>query len=212
MHLRIAPSLAAGLAVAALALGGCASMSANECRAVDWRTVGYEDGVAGYSGDRIAQHRRACAKHGVTPDLGQYQAGRTEGLREYCQPSNGFRVGAHGGGYAGVCPADLDAAFVGAYDSGRQLHYLETRVANAAHELESKRRELDHAEDRMVRTSALIVAGDTPADLRAQALVDTKQLAERAGRLKSEIRELERDRARYERELEDYRVTLAWIG
>ncbi|HNR23202.1 MAG TPA: DUF2799 domain-containing protein [Steroidobacteraceae bacterium] len=69
-------------------------MSGNECRTVDWRTIGYEDGVAGHSGDRVAQHRRACAKHGVTPDLAQYQDGRSEGLREYCQPSNGFRVGA----------------------------------------------------------------------------------------------------------------------
>lgn len=212
MQLRTTPVLAAGLAAALLALGGCASMNESECRAVDWRTVGYEDGVAGYPGDRIAQHRKACAKHGVTPDLAQYQAGRTEGLHEYCQPSNGFRVGAGGGSYAGVCPAELDGAFVGAYESGRQLHYLEARVANATNELESKRRELNHVEDQMVRKSTLIVAGDTAADLRAQALVDTKQLAERAGRLKAEIRELERDRARYERELEDYRGTVAWIG
>ena len=31
--------------VLALALGGCASMNKNECLAVDWRTVGYEDAI-----------------------------------------------------------------------------------------------------------------------------------------------------------------------
>ncbi len=202
----------ASLAIAALALGGCASMNETECRTVDWRTIGYEDGVAGRSGDRIGEHRKACAKHGVSPDLVQYQAGRNDGLREYCQPSNGFRVGANGHGYAGICPADLDAAFTGAYESGRQLYHLESRVANARNEIESKRRELNHVEDQMVRRSALIVAGDTPTEVRAQALIDTKQLAERAGRLKAEIRGLEHDLPRYEQELEDYRVTVAWIG
>ena len=89
------------LAVVAL-LGGCATMSESECLTVDWQTVGFEDGVAGYSGDRIGQHRKACAKHGVSPDLVGYQRGREAGLREYCQPANGFRVGSHGGSYAGI--------------------------------------------------------------------------------------------------------------
>ena len=71
-------------------------MSEQECAATDWRTVGYEDGVAGRSGDNIGQHRKACAKHGVSPDLTLYQAGRNDGLREYCQPANGFRAGADG--------------------------------------------------------------------------------------------------------------------
>jgi hypothetical protein len=200
--------LLAGLAL--LALGGCASMSEDECRTVDWRTIGYEDGVAGFSGNRIAQHRKACAKHGVSPDLALYQAGRNDGLREYCQPTNGFRVGSHGGGYAGVCPADLDPAFAAAYESGRQLYTLEARVADAAHELDSKRRERDWIESEIVRTSALIVRSDSTTEVRAQALVDTKQLAERLGRVKEEILGLEKDKVRYEGELENYRATLAY--
>ena len=40
-QLLVAVSLAAALAT------GCASMSKEECRYVDWRTVGYEDGAAG---------------------------------------------------------------------------------------------------------------------------------------------------------------------
>ena len=38
--------LAALLTVAATALVGCSStMNKDECRTVDWRTIGYEDGV-----------------------------------------------------------------------------------------------------------------------------------------------------------------------
>lgn len=195
-----------------LVLSGCATMSESECLTVDWQTIGFEDGVAGYSGDRIGQHRKACAKHGVSPDLVGYQRGREAGLREYCQPGNGFRVGSHGGSYAGVCPAELDGAFTSAYESGRQLYSLESRLSTARNQIVSKRRELERVEDTMVKKTAIIVGGESTGEERAQALVDTKQLAERAGRLKAEIRQLEHDEVEYERDLEDYRARVALIG
>src|SRR5689334_20722209 len=108
----------AGAAILLLAISGCATMDRDECLTVDWRTVGFEDGASGYPTDRIGQHRRACAEYGVTPDLTAYQAGRAEGLREYCVPANGFRVGSQGGSYGGICPSDLDPAFADAYQSG----------------------------------------------------------------------------------------------
>jgi hypothetical protein len=197
--------------VASLALSGCASMDKDECLTVDWRTIGFEDGAAGYSGDRIGQHRKACAKHGVTPDLAAYRAGREEGLREYCRPQNGFRLGAGGGSYEGFCPADLDDAFVSAYQSGRQLHVLESRLASATHQLESKRRSLNRTEEDIVSKSALAVSSDATGEERALAVVDVKQLAERVGRLKAEIRQLEEERLRCERDLADYRAQLPEI-
>jgi hypothetical protein len=192
------------------ALHGCATMDESECLTSDWRTIGYEDGVAGYSGERIGQHRKACAKHGIAPDLTAYQDGRNQGLREYCQPANGFRVGARGGGYSGFCPSELDGAFVSAYESGRHLHTLQSRVYNASSQLENKRRELNRVEDEIVRASAAVIGRESTGEERAAALVDTKQLAERAGRLKSEIRQLEKDSVLYQRELDDYRATLAY--
>jgi Protein of unknown function (DUF2799) len=197
-----------GLVLTAL-LGGCATMNKSECLTVDWQTVGFEDGVAGYSGDRIGQHRKACAKYGVSPDLVGYQNGREAGLREFCEPANGFRLGSRGAGYAGICPAELETAFSTAYESGRQLYTLEARVSTAQNQIVSKRRELEHIEDELVKKAAIIVTSDSTSDQRAQALVDTKQMAERAGRLKAEMRQLERDRVLYERELEDYQATLA---
>jgi hypothetical protein len=196
-----------GLSFVALAMSGCATMNRNECAAVDWQTIGYEDGVAGYSGDRIAEHRKACARYHITPDLGLYRAGRDQGLQEYCRPQNGFRIGARGGVYSGVCPGELESAFVGAYESGRQLYALESRASNAANHLNSARRELEHVEHEIVEKSAVIVSGESSSEDRAHALVSTQQLAERAGRLKAEIVELERDKLRCERDLEDYRAT-----
>lgn len=197
-------------ALVLLALSGCASMSRDECLTVDWRTVGFEDGVAGYSGDRIGQHRKACAKHGVTPDLSAYQAGREEGLREYCVPTNGFRLGSQGGSYNGMCPADLDPSFVDAYESGRQLHTLQSRLSSVSYQLESKRGALHDAESDIVTRSAVAISSDATGEERAQAVLDVKHLGELVGRLKSEIRQLEEDRVHRERDLEDYRATLQY--
>ena len=179
-------------------------MSQNECLAVDWRTIGYEDGVAGYPGNHIAQHRKACAKHGVRADLSQYQTGREQGLQEYCQPANGYRLGVRGGSYGGVCPEEFETGFVSAFEAGRELYSLRARVSRAESQLSAKRRELERVQHGLVANSADVVSDESTREERADALVDAAELAERSGRLKEEIRQLEKDKVHYERDLEDY--------
>jgi len=198
-------------ALISLVVAGCSSMSEAECQALDWRTIGYEDGVAGYSGNRIGQHRKACGKHGVTPNLSEYQAGREQGLREFCKPANGFRVGARGNGYGGVCPADMDGDFSAAYQSGRQLYVLRSRVSNAAADLNSLRQELGHIEENMIRTAADVLNPTLTHEQRAQLLLDTKKMAERKGEISKEIPQVQSDLEYYQRELDAYRATLAYI-
>jgi hypothetical protein len=195
--------------VCTLLVGACASkMSKDECRTVDWRTVGYEDGVAGQPGARIGEHRRACAEHGVTPDLNAYLAGRTSGLREYCQPHNGYRAGANGYTYFDTCPAELAEAFEKAYDEGRALYVRERRVTDTEAQIEDKRREIRRLEDRVAESAFDVIDATATAEERTQAVLDTKQAAERIGRLKTEITELEKERARYQAELDAYRQTV----
>ncbi len=204
-------ALKLGIVAAMAALAGCNSMSAQECQSTDWRTVGYEDGVNGYSGDRIGRYRNACSEHGVTPDLAQYQTGRDQGLHEFCKPANGFRVGARGAGYSGVCPADLDESFVDAYQSGRQLYVLRSRVGSTQDQIYSMRAELDQIDRDLVSVAARIVDPTLTAEQRAQLVVDTKHLAERKGEIKARIPQLEGELVGYQRELEDYRATLSYI-
>ena len=197
------------IALSSLLLGACAAkMSRDECRTVDWRTVGYEDGVAGQPGDRIGEHRRACAEYGVTPDLNAYLAGRTAGLREYCQPHNGYRAGANGYTYFDTCPADLAEAFEIAYDEGRALYVRERRVTDTEQQIEDRRREIRRLEDRVAESAFDVIDTTSTAEERTQAVLDTKQAAERIGRLKAEITELEQERARYQAELDAYRQTV----
>ena len=207
MRILVTLGMLAGFSV----LAGCSSMSANECLATDWRTVGYEDGVSGYSGDRVGQYRKACTKHGITPDLTQYQGGRDQGLKEFCKPLNGFRVGARGRGYNGVCPAQLDGPFLTAYESGRQLYNLRSRVGSAANEIQSMRSESDQLEANMASAAAQMLNPELTKEQRAQLLIDTKHMAERKGEIKAQLPQLESDLQMYQRELDDYRATLAYV-
>ena len=197
------------LILAAMAvLTGCNSMSEKECLSTDWRTVGYEDGVNGFSGDRIGRYRNACSEHGVTPNLSEYQSGREQGLVEFCKPVNGFRVGARGGGYSGVCPSDLDPQFVDAYQSGRQLYTLRSRVGSAQGEIYSMHAEMEQIDRDLLSAGAQIVDPTTTNEQRAQLVLDSKHMAERKGELKARIPQLENDLVLYQHELDDYRATL----
>jgi Protein of unknown function (DUF2799) len=204
-------TLTVGILAAMAALAGCNSMSEKECLSTDWRTVGYEDGVNGYSGDRIGRYRNACSEHGVTPNLGDYQSGREQGLREFCKPVNGFRVGARGGGYSGVCPSELDQSFADAYQSGRQLYTLRSRVGSTQGEIYSMHAELEQIDRDLITVGAQILDPTTTNEQRAQLLVDSKHMAERKGEIKARIPQLESELVVYQRELHDYRATLTYV-
>jgi hypothetical protein len=209
--LRSRLALPVGIVAALAALAGCSSMSERECLATDWRTVGYEDGVNGYAGDRIARYRNACSEHGVTPSLAEYQTGREQGLHEFCKPANAFRVGARGNGYSGVCPAELDESFVEAYQSGRQLYTLRSRVGSAQGEIYSMRAELDQIDRDLVSVGAQILDPTVTNEQRAQLLIDSKHMAERKGEIRARLPQLESELAAYQHELDDYRATLTYI-
>lgn len=200
--------LIAGLALACLGLASCAtSLSKNECQAMDWRTMGYEDGAAGYPGSRIGVHRRACGEHGVAPDFDAYQAGREEGLREFCTAANGYRVGATGAQYVGVCPIEREEDFLRAFSEGHRLYVLRGHVASTGSQLGAKRRELERLEKGVTQNAVAAVDPATTKEARIAAVADTAKLAERIGELKTEIRSLEEDLIRHERELDDYLAT-----
>jgi hypothetical protein len=184
---------------------GCATMNQEECLVSDWQTIGYEDGVQGRTGDRIGTYRKACAKHGVSPDFESYQAGRTEGLKEFCQPDNGFEYGAKGNSYRGVCPADLADEFVAAYQNGRKLYELESGVRSATRQLSARRKRLDQIDEVIGANSVRLVSDGATSSERVNLLIETNNLAEERGRVKAEIDELIEEKATLDEKLRNYR-------
>ncbi len=198
--------------LAALAMGGCASMSSEECELSDWSAIGFEDGASGYTTERFSSRRKACAKHGVTADFRAYQEGRDEGLVQFCQPSRGYNLGVRGGSYNGVCDVALEEEFLDAYRVGHQLYSLRSNVNSANSRIASRERELDRIEHEIRSKEALLIGEETTTEDRILLLADLKRLSERTGELETEIDQLIEDRARHEYELADYEHTVAAYG
>lgn len=93
------------LAVTVMLLSSCASLTEEECRAGDWRSIGLDDGTRGRSPDFLATHVDACASYQITPDASAWESGRLEGLALYCTPESAYENGAKGRRLRPVCPA-----------------------------------------------------------------------------------------------------------
>jgi len=201
-----------GLLAAFAFLGGCATMSSDECMTSDWSAIGYEDGSRGYTTERLGKRRKACAKHGVTPDFQAYQGGRDRGLIEYCQPNRGFNVGSNGGSYNGVCSVNLEPDFLDGYNAGRHLHILRSNVSRANSSISSKERELKELDEDIALNAVALISNETTQEQRILLLADLKSMSERIGQLEAEIKDLYDSRARSQVELDHYRVVVADLG
>ena len=124
---------------------------------------------------------------------------------------NGFRVGARGAAYNGVCPADTDDAFLDAYQSGRQLYALRSRVNSTANAIRSAQAEIERLDQDLITIGAQIIDSSTSTERRAQLVVDSKHMAERRGELRARIPAMQNDLAAYQRELDDYSASLPYV-
>ncbi|MGW8368770.1 MAG: DUF2799 domain-containing protein [Gammaproteobacteria bacterium] len=196
--------------ISLVALSGCAGMNEQACLVTDWRSVGFEDGIAGRSAGSIANYRQQCSKHGVTPDLVQYRAGHAEGVENYCRAGNGFEVGRRGARYQGVCPANLEGEFLSAYNDGRQLYELEYAVREVESEIAARHRRLEQLNKELGSTSIAIISDGTSAEERAQLLIDTASMAAEQGKIAKELEGLEAEHALRQADLQAYRQTIAF--
>ena len=109
-------------------LGGCATMSADECRVADWYLIGEMDARSGRTPAYFAQRDRDCREAGHPADQPSWRAGWEEGLSLFCTAPQGFRFGREGNRYEPICPAALEVDFLQGYVPGRELHEVETRL------------------------------------------------------------------------------------
>jgi hypothetical protein len=187
-------------------LAGCAGgLSKPECDTANWRAIGYEDGVKGWSQAHVGEHRKACARHGVTMDLDAYRSGWEAGVERYCQPGNGYHEGRTGRSYTGVCPQGLEAAFLSAYHDGRELHDLEGKVRKVAKRLKYDHARLADIEVAMRDTGLELVAPGVATERRVVLLDELRKLGEERASIRAEIPALEA-------ELESHKQRLAIVS
>jgi Protein of unknown function (DUF2799) len=188
--LRCLLGCTAALLAAALMAACSSGMGKDQCAMADWHMIGYEDGLHGFPADRIGVHRVACAKYQVTPNLAAYTEGRERGLREYCQPKNGFSVGLHGGGYANVCSGPTEPAFVDSYRWGRQIFDARSELRSTQARLRSAREGLSYTEAGMASVTTELVLPGVPTDRRAFLATELIRLTQERTELVARIGQL----------------------
>ncbi len=164
------------LVLAFIGLYGCASMSAEECLTADWYTIGYEDGIHGLSTSNISNRRKACAKHGVSPDLEQYTAGHAKGVPLFCVAGNGFSRGSRGSQYPAICPASAFPEFDKAYNIGLRAHKIQLRINGLQSEYNQIDHELADLQHRVEDNEDQIVADGTEPRTRRDLMAQNKEL------------------------------------
>lgn len=190
-------------------LGGCAGMSEQACVTADWRTIGFEDGTLGRSEAMIGNYRKQCGEHGVTPNLDAYRAGHAEGVQSFCRSGHGFDVGHSGAQYEGVCPANLEPAFLAQYNAGHRLFELESALNSVDARIANDHRTQDGIKHELAAIAATMIAPETTNEQRIMLVSRSAELGRRYGELTKEIEQLEYERVAHARDLYDYQQTLA---
>lgn len=127
-------------------LSSCATLSKQQCLIGDWQAIGYNDGVSGYSSERLASHAKACAKASVTPDYLAWERGRKLGLKQYCTTNNAYNIGRRGRKLNNVCPAAAVNDLHLANQRGLAYYDLDTQLDKDKRLIEEYQDEFDKLE------------------------------------------------------------------
>lgn len=170
------------LALAALSLTQCSSLSIEECANSNWFALGLADGNRGASADRLNQYQQDCGEFNLSVDANQWKQGYQQGLTHYCLPENGYRVGLAGESYYGVCDNNL---FVERYNQGNEQYRINKRLNDINERLYTINNEISHID-------GLLNNLTDKADLQKQkrSLINERNhlLDERARLRRSDIR------------------------
>jgi len=106
-------------------VGGCATVSKEDCLVTDWFEIGRLDGMQGTPRTAFQNRAKACLEHGVSADRLAYYKGHDDGLKYYCTEQKGLEIGRKGFSYRSVCPLELEKDFRAGYENGLEIYCSE---------------------------------------------------------------------------------------
>ena len=121
----------------------------------------------------------------------------------------GYRLGAGGYRYGGVCPARLEPAFLAAHADGYGLYERRATIDRLRKRLRRKHERSDWLERTIAEKTASLVSPGTPPPRRLSLGVELKQHTEERIGIEREIGRLEHDLAVARQDYQDYRGSLA---
>lgn len=125
-------------------LYGCASLDEGECRRGNWKELGENNGRDGKN--LYNAHMKACKEYGILPDPKLYRTGFREGVKSYCTPENGLKVGIAGESYNKVCPRSLERKFLKKYNLGKKIHNIQSDITTSEAKIAEIESKLDSSE------------------------------------------------------------------
>lgn len=131
----------------AAALGGCASMSKEECLTADWYEQGMRAAMSGDARTRIERDREACREVSVVPDRQQYFSGYDMGLMRFCTPENGAYWGRSGRYYGQTCPVAIEPIFLESYRAGYRVYEAEQELERLYRAQRDRQYRLERSKD-----------------------------------------------------------------
>ncbi|TBR42743.1 DUF2799 domain-containing protein [Marinomonas agarivorans] len=178
------------LLVGSLVLSGCATLNKEECLTANWYQIGYEDGAEGYPETRIKSHREACAEHGIKPNFNDFKKGHSEGVQLFCKPRNGFAEGSRNRSYEGICPAELEADFLAAYQAGREVYTAKRAVSDAERSLRNNKKEVESLKKRIAEKKKVMLAQETTVATRYALDAEISEMQKSFGALEQQEKQL----------------------
>lgn len=118
----------------------CATLSKDECKNGDWQAIGLKDGLEGAPLSKLSEHQKACSEYKIKINTTDYSKARLEGLKSYCEPENGLKVGLNGFTYHGVCN---DSKFNKNYKIGSKIYGYKSQLNQFENDLEDAENQLD---------------------------------------------------------------------
>ncbi len=156
-----------------LLLNSCATLSQEDCMQGAWFELGLQDGRQGKTFKRLAKHQKSCTEYGIGIDREAYDAGRKQGLDDYCQLDNAVNIGLRGYRYQSVCPSEIHRTFL--------------RHNQAAYDVYQGKKNLENVDNRL--------------SYEEKSLLNTDLSDKKRSKIRVEIHDLDRERSRLQHEL-----------
>ncbi len=138
---------AALVAVLALIVASCGTVSKAECQSGNWYGIGLANGRDGATESLFDKHVESCKRFGLPADRSAWMSGRAEGLKAYCTPVSGYANGSAGREYANVCSGKAGGDFVTAYGFGLDVYEAKSIAWSARERARSAERDADRFDD-----------------------------------------------------------------
>ncbi|WP_434362887.1 DUF2799 domain-containing protein [Parasalinivibrio latis] len=159
-----------------LVVSGCSVMNEDECRTADWYSIGYQDGANGSDmANSLGDRSSACAEYNVRVNFDQYKEGYQHGIKAFCNEASGYYAASTGYVYQGICPANLEPAFLKGYKRGRKLFEIQQEVDQAKQALDQAKWDRDYKEDQIKRLKNKLVYDDLTPRQRQNILDELEQ-------------------------------------